>query len=102
MHAVARCGAHGGGTTGHGEAKNASVSAKTARNHGASRWTTVRMIRRQDASRHGCMPWRGVVVEHRCESQYHHTHFTDANDRLVVRRVKECDMTHMTGLGYAV
>jgi hypothetical protein len=77
MQAVARCGAHGGGTTGRGEAKDASVSAENALNHGASRWTTGLMVHRLDASQHGCMPWRGVVVEHHCESQYHLTHFTD-------------------------
>ena len=35
---------HGGGTTGRGEAMDASVSA--------SRWTTSRIVHRQDASRH--------------------------------------------------
>ena len=38
------------------------MSAENALNHGASRWTTGLMVHRlDDMSRHGCMPWRGVV-----------------------------------------
>ena len=91
----------------------ASVSAEKALNHGASWWTTSRMVHRQDVSRHGCRSWRGVeerrwhhspgrgVCTYSKKSMLHSFNVWMADERLVLL-LEEYDTKAMTGLGDAI